>query len=83
MFGLEYLTAFIKVAFNVAFAIVTAVPFYYGWNRIASVYLPFIPDLYQTLPYWDIVGFFLVCTYLGEQISKLTPKIISVSQHNN
>ncbi len=80
MFGLEYIPAFIKIAFNVAFAIVTAIPFYFGWNCIADVYLTFIPELYQHLPYWDIVGFFLVCTYLGEQIYKLTPKIVSVSQ---
>lgn len=83
MFGLEYLAAFIKVAFNIAFAIVTAIPFYYGWNCIADVYLTFIPELYQKLPYWDIVGAFLVATYLGEQISKLTPKLISISQSNS
>jgi len=83
MFGLEYIPAIIKVFFNIAFSIVTAIPFYYGWNCIADVYLPFIPELYQNLPYWDIVGFFLVCTYLGEQINKLTPKIVSISQSND
>ena len=82
MFGLEYIMAFIKVAFNVAFAIVTAIPFYYGWNCVADVYFTFIPVIYQNIPYWDIVGFFLVFTYLGEQVNKLTPKIISVSQTN-
>jgi len=29
MFGLEYLVAFVGVAFQVAFAIVSAIPFYY------------------------------------------------------
>ncbi len=80
MFGLEYVAAFIKVALNVAFSIMTAIPFYFGWNCIASIYLSFIPEIYWNLPYWHIVGFFLVCTYLGEQINKLTPKIVSVSQ---
>ncbi len=82
MFGIEYLMALIKVAFNVAFAIVTAIPFYFGWNAIADVYLTFIPEIYQQLPYWDIVGAFLVATYLGEQVTKLVPKIISISQSN-
>lgn len=82
MFGLEYVMAFVKVAFNVAFAIVTAVPFYYSWNCIAPKYLPFVPEMYHSLPYWHIVAAFLVCTFLGEQIGKLTPKIVSVSQSN-
>lgn len=80
MFGLEYIPAFIKVFFNIAFSIATAIPFYYSWNCIAPIYLTFIPEIYWQLPYWHIVGFFLVCTYLGEQIKKITPKIISISQ---
>ena len=82
MFGLEYLMALVKIAFNVAFAIITAIPFYFSWNCIAPVYLDFLPTVYQNLPYWHIVGIFLVCTYLGEQVRKLTPKLISISQEN-
>lgn len=82
MFGLEYILAMIKVLFNVAFAIVSAIPAYYAWNAIAPVYLDFIPMVYQNIPYWHIVGIFIVCTFLGEQVSKLTPKIVSVSQTN-
>ena len=82
MFGLEYLLAFIKVAFNVAFAIVSAIPFYFAWNCIAPKYLPFVPQIYYNLPYWHIVGFFLIFTFIGEQIAKLTPTIISVNQTN-
>lgn len=80
MFGLEYILAFIKVAFNVAFAIVTAWPMFYAWNCIAPKYLAaYVPPQFMTVPYWHIVGIFLVCTFLGEQIQKLTPKIIQVS----
>ena len=82
MFGLEYIAALVKVFFNTAFSIVTAVPFWISWNCIAPKYLLFIPGLYHKLPYWHIVGVFLVCTYLGEQINKLTPKIVSISQSN-
>lgn len=83
MFGLEYVMALVKVFFNIAFAITTAIPFYYSWNCLAPVYFNFVPVIYHDLPYWHIVGAFLVCTYLGEQISKLTPKIVSISQSNN
>lgn len=83
MFGLEYVAALVKVCFNIAFSIVTAIPFYFSWNCIAPEYLDFIPEVYQSLPYWHIVGIFLVCTYLGEQISKLTPTILSVKQENS
>ena len=82
MFGLEYVLALVKVLFNVAFAIVSAIPFYYAWNCIAPVYLGFLPNVYQNLQYWHVVGIFLVCTFLGEQINKLTPKFVSVSQTN-
>ncbi len=83
MFGLEYVMSLIQVLFNVSFAIVTAIPFYYDWNCVAPVYLDFIPQVYQNFPYWHIVGIFLVCTYVGEQISKLTPTLISIKQTNN
>lgn len=80
MFGLEYLLAFIKVAFNVAFAIVTAIPMYFAWNCVAPKYLAaYVPAQFLAIPYWHIVGIFLVCTFIGEQIQKLTPKIVSIS----
>lgn len=83
MFGLEYIAALIKVFVNIAFSIVTAIPFYYAWNCVAPVYFNFIPIIYHQIPYWHIVGIFLVCTYIGEQIKKLTPKLVSVSQTNS
>jgi hypothetical protein len=82
MFGLEYLIALSKVFFNIAFAIVTAIPFYFAWNVVAPIYLSFIPKLYQNFPYWHIVGIFLVITFIGDQINKLVPKIISIEQTN-
>jgi hypothetical protein len=83
MFGLEYILAFIKIAFNVAFSIVSAIPMYYAWNCAAPKYLAvYIPQQFIKLPYWDIVALFLICTFIGEQIQKLTPKIISINQSN-
>jgi len=83
MFGLEYFIAFIKVFINVAFSIVGAIPFYYSWNCIAPIYLSFIPVLYQKLPFWHIAGFFIVCTFIGEQVQKLTPSIININNNLN
>ena len=83
MFGLEYILAFVKICFNVAFAIVSAIPMYYSWNCIAPVYLSaYIPKVFLEIPYWHIVGIFLVCTFLGEQIQKLTPTFVKISQEN-
>ena len=83
MFGLEYILAFVKIAFNVAFSIVSAIPMYFAWNCIAPKYLvAYIPTVFLNIPYWHIVGIFLVCTFLGEQIQKLVPSIVSISQSN-
>jgi len=41
--------------------------------------LEYVPAQFMAVPYWHIVGIFLVCTFLGEQIQKLAPKIINIS----
>ena len=80
MFRLEYLLAFVKILIQVGFAIVTAIPLKIAWNCIAPIYLSFIPELYQVIPYWHMVAFLLVIAFVGEQIEKLTPKIINIEQ---
>ena len=80
MFGLEYLMALMVVLVNIGFAIVTAIPAKICWNCIAPKYLSFIPEIYQEIPYWHIVGIILVCKYVGYLIQYLTPKFVSVSQ---
>ena len=81
MFGLEYILAFVKVAFQVAFAIVSAIPFRIAWNAVVPVYFaPYIPEQLHNIPYWHFVGIILVFAFLGEQISKVVPKIVSISQ---
>lgn len=83
MFGLEYLLALIKVAFSIAFAVVSAIPMYFAWNCVATTYLaPYIPSPFLYLPYWHIVAIFLVCTFVGEQIQKLVPTLVTVRQEN-
>jgi hypothetical protein len=77
-FGLEWFTALMKISFEIVFSIVTAIPAVIAWNCIAPVYLSFIPKLYQHIPYWHVVAIFLVCTYAGQLINRVVPRIISV-----
>ena len=80
MLGLEYILAFVKVAFQVAFAIVSAIPFRIAWNAVIPVYFAdYIPAQLHHIPYWHFVGIILVFSFLGEQIRKITPKIISIN----
>jgi len=83
MFGLEYVLALVKVFFQIAFALVTALPAKLAWNCIAPIYLSFLPEVYQIIPYWHMVAIFLICSFTGEQITKLTPKIVSINQEVN
>jgi len=77
MFGLEYLAALSKIAFQIAFAIITAIPAYFAWG-VVPIYFPMIPQIWYKLPYWHIVGILLMISIVAEQIRKLTPKIISI-----
>jgi hypothetical protein len=81
-FGIDWFSAFMRINFQIVFAIVTAIPFYFAWNCIAPIYLYFIPSVYKVIPYWHIVAIILCSSYLGEIIARLTPKIVNVSQHN-
>ena len=80
--GIDWITALIKISFQIVFAIMTAIPFYYAWNAIAPVYLNFLPTIWLKIPYWHLVGILLSATYVGEIIAKLTPKIVSINQEN-
>lgn len=79
-FGLDWFAAFVKISFQIVFSIVTAIPAVIAWNCIAPVYLNFIPKIYQHFPYWHVVAIFLVASYVGEIIGKLTPTLIKIEQ---
>ena len=79
-FGLDWLTAFVKISFEIVFSIVTAIPAYIAWNCVAPIYLSFIPKLYQHFPYWHVVAILLVVTYVGQLVNRLTPHIVHVDQ---
>jgi hypothetical protein len=83
MFGLEYLTAFVGVAFQFAFAVVSAIIFKPAWNCVASNYLSdYLPENLLHLPYWHVVAVILTCTFIGEQVSKIFPAIVKIDNSN-
>lgn len=57
-----------------------AVPFWICWNYIAPKFLAFLPTIYQSFQYLEVVAIFIGLTVLGEQIQKITPKFFSVSK---
>lgn len=81
MFGLEYLIGFIKILMELGLSIVTAIPLTIAWNKLAPIYLDFLPERYLHFPYWHVVGLLLITIYVGAAINRMTPKFVSVS-HN-
>ncbi len=76
-FGLDWISALVKVSFQVVFAIITGLVFWICWNTVAPVYFTFLPAVWLTLPYWHVVKMMLVFTYVGEMMSKLVPSLVT------
>lgn len=83
MFGFEYFLALMKIAINVAFAIVGSIPLFYAWNLIAPIYLSeYLPKIYLKLPFWHIVSLLILLHFISEQVQALFPRLVSVSHSN-
>lgn len=84
MFGFEYVLAAIKIMIEVAFAIITAIPLAYAWNRVIPIYFAnYLPEVFHNIPYWYMVGILIIATYAGEVIQKLTPKIVRITNNTS
>lgn len=59
-----------------------SIPFWIIWTLcgIGRTYFTFVPELYQSIPFWNCVGLFMV---VGILKAALTPQFVSVSQTNN
>lgn len=66
-------------ALSLLFNTSMAVPFWIIWtaSKIGREYFYFLPDKFQSIPFWHCVGLFMV---IGILKSVLTPQIVSVSQ---
>ena len=84
VFFIDWITAFVKISFQIVFSIVTAIPFYYAWNSVSEKYFKlYIDDVWLSIDYWEMVALLLCGKFLGEVIGTLTPKIVSISQSND
>ena len=41
------------------YAALAAIPAYYIWNDLAPIYLAQIPNIYQHIPFWNMVEIFI------------------------
>lgn len=58
-----------------------SVPFWLIWTAfgIGRRYFYWLPEIYQSIPFWNCVGLFIV---IGILKTVLTPRLVSVSQSN-
>lgn len=66
---------------SLLFTTSTAVPFWIVWTAcgFGKIYFYWLPEVYQSIPFWHCVGLFMV---IGILMRTLTPKFASVSQTN-
>jgi hypothetical protein len=66
---------------SAVFAVSTAIPFWMIWTAcgLGRKYFYFLPEVYQSIGFWECVGLFVV---VGILKSLLTPRFVSVSQSN-
>jgi len=66
---------------SLTFTISTSIPFWFAWTHfgIGKTYFYWLPEVYQSIPFWNCVGLFLC---IGILLRTLTPKFVTVSQSN-
>ena len=48
-----------------------------AWNRLAPVYLYFLPIVYHHFSYWNIFGIYIVSIFIGSVMKRLTSWIFN------
>jgi len=66
---------------SLVFTISSSIPFWIIWTHfgLGSRYAYWLPEVYQSIPFWHCVGLFIVISILK---SSLTPKFANVTQKN-
>lgn len=56
-----------------------SLPFWFCWTccGLGQLYFGFLPERYQSIPFWHCVGLFII---IGILRPMLTPKIVEVTQ---
>ncbi len=71
------ITFIIEIFIKIISATILAIPFKISWNYIASKYFYVIPEVFYNIPYFEFIAILLVIDFVGIQLNKLVPKIIS------
>lgn len=61
-----------------------SIPFWFFWTScgIGSTYFYFLPSVYRSIPFWNCVGLFISINIIGSLIGYVTPRFVSVTNHN-
>ena len=78
-FIIGFLTSLMAWGINIALYMVSAIFFRIAWNGLIPKFCGFIPELYQSFTYWEVVGFLVLLHLAGDIISKLSPKLVSIN----
>lgn len=60
---------------NLISNIFLAIPFYFLWNFLVPLYAPQLPSLYRDVPFWHIVGLFVMISILRMAILPKSPAL--------
>lgn len=83
MFGLEYLGSLVIILVNIGYSIVSSIPLWFCWNKLAPVYFDdFLPEKFLNIPYWHFVGLTIISYLIGKMIQNVVPNFINISQNN-
>lgn len=67
---------FIGWVISLTVSISLSIPFWFIWNRLASIYFYWLPQVYLHIPFWHCVGLFIIMPILK---GTLIPTLVEVS----
>jgi ABC-type dipeptide/oligopeptide/nickel transport system permease subunit len=78
---LGLVTGLFTMGVELAVSFVMAIPSTIAWNALAPIYgKGALPDRWLHLPFWHVVGGFILACVAGRVIQWLTPKVVSTQQ---
>jgi hypothetical protein len=76
----EWLVGLIAICYQFAFAVLSSILFKPAWNCVAEKFLfDVIPERFLYIHFWEMVAIILVFSFIGEQVKKLVPTLVSIN----
>lgn len=69
----------IGTAIAFVFAFFCAIPFWVIWNRLGPYYFEWLPTVWLNIPFWDVVGLFMLLPIVKWVIAMLTPGLFRIT----